>query len=79
MASEAELPDLQVLWETSLMEIALEGSNGCTLQRLWTLVKLDGPREDGSVSQPEKEGGAPEMATEPDPREFLKGWLWRYV
>lgn len=34
------LPDVQMLWEKAQTEVALEGSNGCTLERLWRLLGL---------------------------------------
>lgn len=74
------MPDLQGLWETAQREIALEGSSGCTLKRLWELVNLVDSSGGGSSSQEsrlniEEEKGE---AADPDPRECLKGWLWRY-
>lgn len=68
--------DLQGLWETTLIEVALEGSNGCTLERLWKLVGLVGP---GGGSGEEKEGGSGQEAAQDDPQEFVKGWLWRWA
>lgn len=55
--------DLQGLWETALREVALEGSNGCTLERLWKLVGLVGP-------------GRP-AGEKDDPQGFVRAWLWR--
>lgn len=34
------LPDVQKLWEKAQIEVALEGSNGCKLERLWHLLGL---------------------------------------
>lgn len=64
--------DLQGLWETTLREVALEGSNGCTLERLWKLVGLVGPG--GPAGEKEGVSG---QAAQNDPQEFVKGWLWR--
>lgn len=85
--SAGTMPDLQGLWETAQREVALEGSSGCTLKRLWELVNLVDSSSGGSSSQESQEskgkskGDREEKgeATDPDPREFLKGWLWRYV
>lgn len=83
--SAGTMPDLQGLWETAQREIALEGSSGCTLKRLWELVNLVDSSGGGSSSQESREskGNREEEengeAADPDPREFLKGWLWRYV
>lgn len=63
--------DLQGLWEITLREVALEGSNGCTLERLWKLVGLVGPGGPG-----EEEGGSGQAAQN-DPQEFVRAWLWR--
>ena len=72
MVSTAEsLPDPQSLWETAQLEIALEGSNGCSLDRLWELVKLVEP-----TNHSEKEGRDDK---EPSPTTFLRRWLWRWV
>lgn len=65
--------DLQGLWETALREVALEGSNGCTLERLWKLVGLV-VRPGGPPG--EKDGGS-KQAAEDDPQEFVRAWLWR--
>eukprot|EP00903_Cladosiphon_okamuranus_P009842 g9353.t1 len=65
--------DLQGLWETTLREVALEGSNGCTLERLWKLVGLVGR---GGLGEKEGESG---QATENDPQEFVRAWLWRSI
>ena len=81
LAMSAEtMPDLQGLWETAQREIALEGSSGCTLKRLWELVNLVDASGCGSSSQESKGNREEETgeAADPDPREFLKGWLWRY-
>lgn len=81
--SAGTMPDLQGLWETAQREVALEGSSGCTLKRLWELVELvDASGGGGSASQESNEKANREEggeAADPDPREFLKGWLWRYA
>ena len=80
--SAGTMPDLQGLWETAQREIALEGSSGCTLKRLWGLVNLVDSSGGGSSSEESQESKANRekgVAADPDPREFLKGWLWRYV
>ena len=77
--SAGTMPDLQGLWEKAQREVALEGSSGCTLKRLWELVKLVDTSSGGSSSQEsigKEEGGE---AADPDPGGFLKGWLWRYA
>lgn len=75
------LPDLQVLWETSQREVALEGSNGCTLERLWQLVDLgDGSNCSGGATSVDTTAAVGGDGDDPDnPRLFLKGWLWRWV
>lgn len=83
---QTDLPDLQVLWETSQREVALEGSNGCTLERLWQLVELSGAKNTltsstdnmapaGTPSTPTATAAAQPDAD--DARLYLKGWLWR--
>eukprot|EP00904_Undaria_pinnatifida_P000364 jgi/Undpi1/10328/HiC_scaffold_28.g12778.m1 len=77
--SAGTMPDLQGLWEKAQREVALEGSSGCTLKRLWELVKLVDTSSGGSSSQEsigKEEGGE---AADPDPGGFLKGWLWRTI
>ncbi|CAN0309802.1 unnamed protein product [Pylaiella littoralis] len=85
--------DLQGVWDTAQREMALEGSNGCTLERLWGLVGLDGPATDeesaGSGERKKKTGGKKkkkkeeeeksEQDAKTDPREFVKAWLWRSI
>jgi len=68
--------DLQGLWETAQREVALEGSNGCTLERLWKLVGLGG-QAGGSGSLPNGENNAGNHDAENDPQDFVKAWLWR--
>lgn len=63
--------DLQGLWESALREVALEGSNGCTLERLWKLLGMVAPGGPG-----EEEGGSGQ-AVPNDPQEFERAWLWR--
>lgn len=74
--------DLQGVWDTAQREVALEGSNGCTLERLWGLVGLDEPRTTGegagSGGREEAKGGEESRQdAKTDPREFVKAWLWR--
>lgn len=85
MTAEEELPDLQSLWETAQREVALEGSSGCTLERLWHLVGLSfcstpdastGGRAQTDSPQDGRSAGGTE-GDDVDPRGFLKGWLWR--
>lgn len=72
------MPDLQAVWETAQREIALEGSNGCTLERLWKLVDLDGPSSEADGSSAALQNSEEKAnETEEDPREFVQGWLWR--
>lgn len=74
------MPDLQGVWETAVREVALEGSNGCTLERLWNLVELDTPSQrGGSGSTPQQPGEEQPDDDGSDPREFVKAWLWRYT
>ncbi|CAN0118573.1 unnamed protein product [Ectocarpus sp. 6 AP-2014] len=74
------MPDLQGVWETAVREVALEGSNGCTLERLWKLVELDTPsQQGGSGSTPQQPGEEQPDDDGSDPREFVKAWLWRSI
>lgn len=79
--AEQGLPDLQVLWETSQREVALEGSNGCTLERLWQLLDLDdnSDRSGGATSVNATAAVGGDGDDPDDPRSHLKGWLWRWV
>lgn len=70
--------DIQSLWESAQLEISLEGCNGCTLERLWKLVKLDDKKEEEEEDSP-GESAAAKLADEGDPQDFLKAWLWRYL
>ncbi len=70
--------DLQGLWETTQREVALEGSNGCTLERLWKLVGLGGPgRGSGAPPNGENESNAGNQDAEDDPQTAVRAWLWR--
>ncbi|CAB1103033.1 unnamed protein product [Ectocarpus sp. CCAP 1310/34] len=74
------MPDLQGVWETAVREVALEGSNGCTLERLWKLVQLHRPsQQGGSGSTPQQPGEEQPDDDGSDPREFVKAWLWRSI
>lgn len=74
--------DLQGLWDTAQREVALEGSNGCTLERLWGLVGLDDTKTtgqsagSGGVEEEEKEKES-EQDTQAESRQYVKAWLWR--
>lgn len=70
--------DIQSLWESAQLEISLEGCNGCTLERLWKLVKLDDKGDGGEEDAPGA-SAASKSGDEVDPRDFLKAWLWRYL
>lgn len=63
--------DLQSLWEMAQREISLEGSNGCTLSRLWQLVGLDQSTADASRKHKTVGGGDSKA------KGYLKQWLWR--
>lgn len=92
-ASGGALPDLQSLWETAQREIALEGCNGCTLERLWRLVSLGKPLSPTDSSRSPRETallyGGSGLAAETksdalvgedrDPGGYLKDWLWRWA
>lgn len=69
--------DLQGLWETTLREVALEGSNGCTLERLWKLVGLAGPVVLAGAGGRSGSGSGSEQAAEKDPQDFVRTWLWK--
>lgn len=70
--------DLQGLWETTQREVALEGSNGCTLERLWKLVDLGGPAGgSGAPHYGENANNAGNQEAEDDPQDVVRVWLWR--
>lgn len=69
-----KVPDLLSMWETAQREIALEGSNGCALLRLWQLVGLDGLPEHAQQEQGDVETS---VKAHKHSATYLKGWLWR--
>lgn len=66
--------DPQAIWETAQLEIALEGSNGCSLDRLWRLMKLEQPPVSKEVVTNQEKPGDDQG---PHPNIFLRQWLWR--
>ncbi|CAM9939030.1 unnamed protein product, partial [Choristocarpus tenellus] len=77
------LPDPHRLWELALSEIAIEGSDGCNLKRLWDLVGLRPTQQPesksavlGGVSGMEKDELAERSGLD-NPSRDLRRWLWR--